>query len=308
MGSKIMIFEQIPYRANDANSWRNLGQQVEEYYDPLDDISGLLVGGTNNAHISPIILAAEGINQYMSGHACDATCLGPMADLAGKLGNGVLAKKARSAQETIKAHPGWTSQQVHDFLHDALLVLTDTERSQPADDTGQTHEDFAHAFANWLHVHFPRVEVADITTYLAEKWGQVRQEHPYIWHARQVHILGPQINGEAAYKLLDQCGLDGAQRVKRPRPASAANAPFRYVWVNTIKGPEVVIIRFADSISLIDVGSWREVARVPSDPLSDEDGMWRASQKKQFVIERESLAIIQPRLLRPLPRRLLYLD
>ncbi|MVO17114.1 hypothetical protein [Parasedimentitalea huanghaiensis] len=97
-----MIFDTIPYRTKEAKYWETLGNEIEEHYGLLDDISDLMVRRTSNAHISDVLLAAEGINQYTSGHGCDATCLLPMADLAEKLGGIVLAKKVRSAHETIK--------------------------------------------------------------------------------------------------------------------------------------------------------------------------------------------------------------
>ncbi len=303
-----MIFDTIPYRSKEAEYWEALGSKVEEYHGPLDDISDLMVRGTDNAHISDVLLAAEGINQYTSGHSCDATCLLPMADLAEKLGGIFLAKKARSAHKTIKTNSDWTTQEVDDFIHDALLVLTDEEIAERTQVQAKADQAFLRAFAEWLQSYFPRKEVADINAYLREKWTQVRQTHPEIWCAHQIGKLGPRINGETAFALLKQCGFEGAAKIRTAKPAVDATAPVHFLWIETTEGREIVIVRFADATSLLDVASWSELARTPSSPPLNSKTQWLASQNKQFMIDRDSLSIAEPRFLRPLPRKLVYLN
>lgn len=303
-----VIFETIPYRATEAKIWEALGCEVKDYYGPLDDISDLMVGGTDNVHISDVILSAEGINQYFSGHACDVTCLLPMGDLAEKLGGSVLATKARAAHKTIKAHPGWGPQEINNFIHDALLVLSDEENAKYAQETPEAHQAFEGAFAKWLMSSFPRLEVADVKAYLRMKWAQVRQSHPEIWRAQQIGRLGPRIDGTAAFELLIQCGFQGAFTIRTEKHAVAATAPFHFQWIETVEGPEVVIVHFGDAMSLLDVASWRELARTPANVSLDGDSKWLVSQNKQFMIDRDSLTISEPKFLRPLPKKLIYLQ
>lgn len=303
-----LIFDTIPYRPKEANYWDTLGREVEEYYGPLDDISDLMVPGTSNAHISDVLLAAEGINQYMSGHGCDATCLLPMADLAERLGGIVLANKARSAHASIRARSDWTAQEIGDFIYDALSVSTEEELTKPTEFQGQTHQTFANAFSGWLSSYFPRTEVADIDAYLRGKWKQVAQTHPEIWSAHQASKLGPRIDGETALALLKQCGFDGAFKIRRAKPAIDATAPVHFLWIETLEGREVVVVGFADATSLLDVASWSELARIPSGRSLNRKTQWLASQNKQFMIDRDSLSITEPKFLRPLPKKLAYLD
>ncbi|CUH41742.1 hypothetical protein [Ruegeria atlantica] len=303
-----LIFDTIPYRPQEAKYWDTLGREVEEYYGPLDDISDLMVPETSNAHISSVLLAAEGINQYMSGHGCDATCLLPMADLAERLGGVVLANKTRSAHATIKARSEWTTQEINDFIHGALLVLTDEELAKQTEVQVQTHQTFESAFAEWLNSHFPRMEVADIDAYLRGKWMQVGQTYPEIWSVHQTSKLGSRIDGETAFALLKQCGFDGAFKIRRAKPEIDAAAPVHFLWIETLEGSEVVVVGFADATSLLDVASWSELARTPSSPPLSSKTQWVASQNKQFMIDRDSLSITEPRFLRPLPKKLVYLN
>ncbi len=303
-----MIFDTIPYRPKEARYWEALGREVEEYYEPLADISDLMVQGTNNAHISDVLLATEGINQFMSGHGCDATCLLPMADLAERLGGIVLANKARSAHATIKARSEWATQEINDFIHDALLVLTDEELAKQTEIQGQTNQAFETAFSEWLNSYFPRMEVADIDAYLRGKWKQVGQTHPEIWSTHQTRKLGPKIDGETAFTLLKQCGSDGAFKIRRAKPAVDATAPVHFLWIETIEGREVVVVGFADATSLLDVASWSELARTPSSPPLNSKTQWLASHNKQFMIDRDSLSVTEPKFLRPLPKKLVYLN
>ncbi|MBO9437032.1 hypothetical protein J7394_22780, partial [Ruegeria sp. R13_0] len=273
-----LIFDTIPYRPKEAEYWDTLGREVEEHYGPLDDISDLLVPGTSNAHVSDVLLAAEGINQFMSGHGCDATCLLPMADLAERLGGVVLANKARSAHASIGARSDWTAQEIDDFIYDALLVLTDEELTKQPEVQGQTHQPFEIAFSKWLSSHFPRMEVADVDAYMRERWKQVGQTHPEIWSAHQTSKLGPRIDGETAFALLKQCGFDGAFKVRKAKPEIDAVAPVHFLWIETLEGSEVVVVGFADATSLLDVASWSELARTPSNPPLNSKTQWLASQ------------------------------
>lgn len=303
-----LIFDTVPYSAKEAKYWAALGSEVEDYYGPLDDISCLMVGGTDNAHVSDLLLAAEGINQYFSGHPCDAACLLPMADLAERLGGHTLAKKAKAADRTINTSSNWTTQQTDNFIHDALLVLTEEEISQNEQaQARQSFQSFKRAFADWLKAHFPRKEVADIDAYLREKWEQVRNMHPDIWRAYQIGKLGPRIDGESAYTLLKQVGSSGAFKVRKPRPRDDATAPVYFLWIETIEGREVVIVGFADAISLLDVNSWSELARMPASPPLNRSTRWLANQNKQFMIDRDTLQIAEPKLLKPLTKKLNYL-
>ncbi|MBO9435739.1 hypothetical protein J7394_16075, partial [Ruegeria sp. R13_0] len=70
----------------------------------------------------------------------------------------------------------------------------------------------------------------------------------------------------------------------------------------------VVVVGFADATSLLDVASWSELARTPSNPPLNSKTQWLASQNKQFMIDRDSLSITEPRFLRPLPKKLVYLS
>lgn len=306
--SYALIFDTIPYRPKEAEYWEALGREVEEYHAPLGDISDLMVRGTNDAHISDVLLAAEGINQFMSGHGCNASCLLPMADLAEQLGGIVLATKARSAHKTIKTSSDWTAQDIDNFIQDALLLWTDEERAQQKQVQTQAHQLFEQAFADWLRVYFPRTEVEDINAYLREKWQQVRQLHPEIWRAYQIGELGPRIDGETALALLKQSSFEGAFKVRRAKPALDATAPVHFLWIETVEGPEVVIVDFADATSLLDVASWTELARTPSSPPRHGKTQWLASQNKQFMIDPDTLSIVEPKFLRPLPQKLVYLE
>ncbi len=303
-----MTFETIPYPAKEADAWQALGREIKDYYEQLDRISDLMVAGTGNAHISDSILAAEGINQYMSGHSCDVSCLLPMADLAEKLGGAVLASKARSAQKTIKANSGWTHQEIDNFIHDALLVLSEEEIAARTQATAQSPHLFEASFAKWLESDFPREEVDNIDTYLSDTWRQVKKAHPEIWRTQQVGSLGPRLDGEAAFALLNQCGFEGALKVRRAKPAVAAMSPVQLLWIETVEGREVVIVNFADAMSLLDVSSWSELASTPSSPPRNSRTEWLLSQKKQFMIDRDSLSITEPKFLRRLPRKLIYLN
>lgn len=302
-----LIFDTIPYRPKEAEYWEALGREVEEYHAPLDDISDLMVRGTDDAHISDVLLAAEGINQFISGHGCNASCLLPMADLAEQLGSIVLATKARSAYNTIKTSSDWTAQDIDNFIHDALLLWTDEERAEQKQVQTQTHLGFEQSFADWLRAYFPRTEMEDINAYLREKWQQVRQMHPEIWRAYQIGKFGPRIDGETALTLLKQSGFEGAFKVRRAKPALDATAPVHFLWIETIEGPVVVIVGFADATSLLDVVSWAELARIPSSPHRHGKTQWLASQNKQFMIDPDTLLIAEPKFLRPLPQKLVYL-
>ena len=302
-----MIFDTIPYRPQEAKYWEDLGREVEEYHGPLDSISDLMVLGTDNAHISDILLAAEGINQFLSGHGCDATCLLPMADLAEGLGGIVLAKKARSAHEMIKIRSDWAVHEIDELIQDALLIWTDEDRAEQKKHHAQTHQALERTFAEWLMSHFPRAEVADLNAYLRERWGQVRQTHPEIWRAYQIGKLGPRIDGETALELLNQCGFKGAFKIRKAKPALDATAPIHFLWTETMEGREIVIVGFADATSLMDVASRTELARTPSSPPRNSKTQWFASQNKQFMIDRDRLAIVEPKFLRSLPRKLAYL-
>lgn len=303
-----MIFEAIPYGPKEAPAWGALGDQLEDYYGPLDECSALMVRGTDNAHLNGVILGAEGINQFMSGHDCDLSCLRPMAELAEQLGGVTLASKATAADATIKDNPDWDDQRISDFIYDSLLVHCGEDKEDNTEAAIQEHDEFAKAFASWLKASFPRVEVQDLDTYLRKKWEDVRQAHPEIWRARQLEHLGPRLNAQSVLALLNECGFQGHHTVRRPAPKIVAEAPVYFLWVETLEGPEVVAVGFADAISLIDVASWREIARGPSTPPLNSNAAWRVGQKKQFMIDRDTLVIAEPKFLRPLSKKLVYLS
>jgi hypothetical protein len=302
-----MIFDKIPYPTKAAEGWEALGREVEEYHGPLDDISVLMVPETDNAHISDVILAAEGINQFMSGHSCDASCLLPMASLAVELGNKVVAERAKSAHDILQAQPNWTSQEIHNFINDSLLIWSEEEIAENTRAANQAHETFEQKFASWLRDSFPRVEIADIDAYLSHKWELVLEHHPEIWCAKQIGDLSVRIDGKVAFELLKQCGFQGALKVRWPKPAIAAKTPIFWLWIRAIGGRELVLVRFSDAISLIDLESWQELARTPCSPSPNNNSEWSVLKCKQFMVDLADLSLSEPKFLRPLPKKLVYL-
>ena len=97
-------------------------------------------------------------------------------------------------------------------------------------------------------------------------------------------------------------------KVRRAKPAIDATAPVHFLWIETIESREIVIVGFAEATSLIGVRSWTELARTPSSPPRGSKTQWFASQNKQFMIDRNDLSIAEPKFLRPLSRKLVYLN
>lgn len=303
-----MIFDKIPYSPEQADDWDALGHEFKEYYLQFaDNVIDLMVAGTNNAHIGDAILAADGINRFQGGFSCDQSCLLPMATLSAELGGEALAEVAWETYQTIQSHSNWTAQEIDDYIHNNLLVTKWKEIVERTRVSNKIHGDFGRNFASWLETDFPRIEVADTRSYVLQKWKQVKDVYPEIWRGKQIDLLDTQINGEVAFSLLNQCGFQGIQKMRHPEWA-AVTAPIYWVWVKALEGDELMLVRFADAVSLIDMATWHELARSPSIAPRNGNNQWLATQRKQFMIDRDTFSILEPKFFRPLPKKLVYMQ